>query len=238
MKKFLFLMMVLVSFKAQAYDVFHPEADANLKSGQPWQVVVFDNNSASRVYFRSWYPYPADAVWKVLTDTNRWKDVISDYADSRTLNKEQFDLANEKKPDSAKALLDLIGSQTFASNNDRVAGKVWTSYVYQRFKLPWPLSDRWMIMRVKNDETNADKGSYSYDYKMTLGNFKDLKGHWELLPIPDKPGWTEFRGEYTSDAGISIPHFLAKSIYKSSQQKTTQAHLKELARTGAKKANP
>ena len=83
-------------------------------------------------------------------------------------------------------------------------------------------------MKVKNVENNAHKGEYKYEYKSIAGNFKELKGFWALVPIPSKKGWTEFRGEYKSDPGISVPHFLAKTVTRKSLRATVKDKIKVL----------
>lgn len=180
----------------------------------------------SRTTFRVWFPIASDRVWQVLIDTNNWKDVHpSDYTDSRTLDKNQFDLVKQKKPDSVKAFYKLVGVQTFSSTMGRKEGKIWTHTNFQRFHLPWPLHDRWVVMKVKNDETSDSLGRYRYDYEMIAGNFKALKGYWELLPLPDKPGWTEFRGQYDSDPGIFVPQFLGRKIFRAAIKRNAKENL-------------
>ncbi len=238
MKKLILLLCLLcTSGPLRAYDVFHPEADETLKNGSTWTEVSFKEGSTNATtVFRAWIPYkPADA-WLVWTDTNAWKQIHSDYTDSRTLDKNQFDLVAQKSPSSIKDCYDLVGGENFSSTLGRHAGQVWTSYVLQRFNLPWPLADRWNVMKVKNDETKSGSGMYKYDYKTVAGNFKDLKGYWELIPIPNKPGWTEFRGEYSSDPGIAIPHFLAKKIFRASMERSVKEKMKVLDQQGATKA--
>jgi len=180
----------------------------------------------SRTTFRVWFPISSDRAWQVLIDTNNWKKVHpSDYTDSRTLDKNQFDLVKQKKPDSVKAFYELAGAQIFPSTMGRDAGKEWIGYNFQRFHLPWPLHDRWTVMKIKNDETKALAGRYRYDYELTVGNFKALKGYWELLPLPEKPGWTEFRGQYDSDPGIFVPQFLGKTIFKAAIKRNAKENL-------------
>ncbi|MBI2340602.1 MAG: hypothetical protein HYU99_09610 [Deltaproteobacteria bacterium] len=229
MKKILFLVFFFATVPAHAYDTFHPEADEALQNGETWVEVTFKRHDyKAHTSTRAWYPYPAEEVWKILIDTNTYKERYSDYSDSRTLDKNQFDLVVRKKPDSIKGFYELVGGQEFPSEYGRKPGSVWASYILQRFNLPWPLNDRWGISRVKNDESQAHKGKYRYEYETPAGNFKALKGYWELVPVPGRPRWTEFRGEYDSDPGIQYPQFVARSLFRSSMKKSVEVNKKAL----------
>lgn len=223
----LFSLVIFLPAGSRGEDSFYPEAKETLEGGQAWVHTTFKNTMAETV-FRAWYPYPAEKVWEVLIDTNHWKNIYSTYTDSRTLDKNQFDLVSQKKPTHAKAFYELVGQQIFPSELNRKKGDIWTSYVFQRLNLPWPIADRWNVMKIKNDESKESRGQYHYAYKMSVGNLKALKGYWELLPIADKPGWTEFRGEYKTDPGIIYPHFFAKTMFRATLRKDVESVIRIL----------
>ncbi|EKD42724.1 MAG: hypothetical protein ACD_73C00041G0004 [uncultured bacterium] len=212
-------------FTLKAYDSFHEEANALLEKEGLWVDTDFKKDETmATTTFRAWLPFKAKDCWKIMTDTNNYVVYSKDYKDTRTLDKNQFDLVNQKQPDTINAFNELVGEQKFPSDHGRIKGSGWMSYVLLRFNFPWPLADRWVVMRIKNDESKSLQNTYRYDYKTFAGNFKELKGYWELLPVPGKPGWTEFRGEYKADPGIAVPQFLAKKIFKSSMKQTIETY--------------
>ncbi len=223
-KWFLILFLFLLSFPLRAENqASFKDLTFSVENSLSSAIDLSFDKTKARLIFRVLFPYPPDKVWPVLIDTNSWTKVhASDYKDSRTLDQNQFDLVVEKQPTSIKAFYELIGEQSFPSQYGRKQGQVWTSYILQRFNLPWPLKDRWVVMKIKNDETKSAQGKYRYEYKMSAGNFRELGGYWELLPAEGKPGWTEFRGEYSTDPGVSVPHFLAKNIYPSSIRRSAK----------------
>lgn len=236
---FFWSVILFLSSGASAYDVFHPEADGELKEQDTWSEVTFkkdQSNTETKTAFRVRFPFAARDVWGTLINTNEWKNIHSDYTDSRTLNRNQYELIAQKKPSSVKAFYEIIGEQTYPSEHGRIKGGTWTSYVFQRFNMPWPLKDRWNVIKIKNIESNSAQNEYRYEYKMLVGNFKELKGFWELVPVPGKPGWSEFRGEYHVDPGIDVPHFLAKNLYKSSVKRNFKENAEVLEKMGATKA--
>jgi hypothetical protein len=235
MKK-IFYVILIVFFSAffspnivTAENSFYPEADDSLAEENLWTHTSFKKNDTSvKSVCRVWYPYPADKLWEILTDTNLWKEIHSEYTDSRSLRRAEYDKLGQLKPKSVKEFYEIVGENIFPSDLNRIRGGMWTSYVFQRFNLPWPLADRWLAMRVKNDESKRGQGFYRYEYKMNSGNFRELKGYWELVPIRGKKGWTEFRGEYKSDPGVAVPHFLTRSAFRSTMRKNREENSKEI----------
>jgi hypothetical protein len=231
----LFCFLTLVT--AHADDSYHPEANATLEQGKAWTKIDFDQKNETKVIFRVWYPYTPDQVWETLIDTNGWKKNHKDYSDSATLDSSQFTKAKALNSPDINNYYSSIGKSTpYPSDYNRKKGGIWTSYVFQRFNVPWPFKDKWCVLGIKNDESKSKLGQYQYTYEMGGGNFKALKGEWKILPIKDKPGWTEFRGEYITDPGISAPRFITRSIVKSSVQRSTDENMKALQKNGASRA--
>lgn len=229
--RFLLLIFLLCSQPALAWNEFFSEADETLQNENLWARTTFKKNDGGiRSVFRVWYPHSPGAIWGVLTDTNLWKEIHGEYSDSHTLDKKLFDAVTAAKPKNIKAYYEIVGQPGFPSHYGRRNGGTWFSYVFQRFNFPWPFADHWAVTRVKNDETGAAKGHYRYEYKMTAGNFKESKGYWEILPHPTRKGWSEFRGDYRADPGFPAPHFITRSLFKSTLEKSRQENIDELAR--------
>jgi hypothetical protein len=214
MKNFMTALFIFlaVSGTAAAGD-FHPEANAELDQNHFWSEVNFQPNSNVIVTnFRALFDKPANKVFPTLIDTNGLPRVHGNYEDAAELDKSTFDAIVSASPKDADAVKPLI--KKAASGTGRNAGGRWTRYEYLNFNFPWPLSNRWTVQKADIDESGAAKGHYRYVYKMHVGNFKALDGFWELVPVAGKPGWTEFRGSYKSDAGVALPKFVTKSAAK------------------------
>ncbi|MFH1358076.1 MAG: hypothetical protein ABII18_13205, partial [bacterium] len=121
------------------------------------------------------------------------------------------------------------GSNKLTSDHNRQKNKNWTDYIYFRFNFPWPLTDRWAVQKVKCNETNWRQHEYKLEYKTHVGNFVELFGYWELVPVKGHPGWTEFRGRYESDAGVSVPKFLTKKAMRSGLKNDVEEYRKILS---------
>lgn len=232
-KRLILLICLILPAAVQAKSFF-PEADGELQKNLLW--VRATHNPGKNVFvmtFRVWFKHLPEQVFQTLTDTNRLKWRLTNFKDSRTLTKILFKKILAAKPHGAEEVVQLIGANQISSWHNRQKRQKWTDYVFYEFNFPWPLSDRWAVQKVRVDETNHEKGKFRYEYKMYLGNFKTLEGRWELLPVPGRPGWTEFRGRYESDPGIAVPHFLTRQGMITGFKKDVAAYRKILNRSGA-----
>lgn len=204
------LVLVMIPLFAMALD-FHPEATAQLQKEHFWADVTFTGDeSYSITSVRIWYNHSPDKIFAIMANMNAQVRNHKNYQHSKLLARNTFDNIISKSPDSMDSVLALIGDRTEPDFADRKASQKWSSQAFMSFNLPWPLDNRWFVQTFTVDETKASEGRYRLDYEVRLGNFKALKGYWELSPIPDKPGWTEYRAQYVSNPGIAIPKFVAK----------------------------
>lgn len=228
MKKIFLILLLLVPGLVQA-KAFHPEADGDLEKKMFWATSYFKpGTNVAVMNFRVWFQYPPEQVFQILIDTNRLKHWLDNFNDSRALTKQLFKNIINGNPRSHKEVVQIIGDNKISSRYNRQKGRNWTDYVYFQFNLPWPLTDRWAVQKVKVDETNFNKGNYRYDYKMHVGNFKKLEGYWELIPAPGHPGWTEFRGRYESNPGIPVPKFIMRKAAVTGLRKDVGAYRRVL----------
>ncbi len=217
---FLFLALILSTPQlAYAYNSFHPDKDAIVYGDKFWAEVVFKGSNTGVTQFRVIYEAPANMVFAQLINTNGLQKYHSSYADSRNLTEANYNTIVTQKPTGYADLIALIQDAHIPDLQNRKVGSTWTDFWYLRFNLPWPLSDKWVVQKVKVDETNAAQNEYKVEYKMEHGNVTMLKGWWEVVEVPGRPGWTEFHGETESDPGIPMPNFLARSTFKSSLRK-------------------
>lgn len=215
-------------------DAFYPEVDSIVYSEQFWADVAFkDGDNTGITSFRMIYEKPIKQVYEHLMNIPSLKHLHDSYADSRTLTEMLAKKVIDDKPKNPKGVEEIVGNNKITWQHNRRSNKKWTDYWYFRFNLPWPLNDKWVIKKAKVDESEASKGYYRVEYEMKHGNMKSLKGWWELVQVPGKPGWTEFRGRTESNPGLPIPRFLARSTFKSSLKKEFKTNRKIFAASKA-----
>jgi hypothetical protein len=227
MKKYLFIMLLCLPILARAD--FYPEATTELESKQFWTKAYFkDGSDIGVMHFRIWFKHPPAEVFEVLTDTNSFHQKLSNYKDSRALTRKLYKKIIESKPHNQEEVVKVIGKNKISSFHNRQKEKNWTDYIFLDFNFPWPLKDRWVVNRVRVDESNSKKGEYKFEYKIEVGNFNTLFGYWKLMPVKGHPGWTEFRGRYESDPGVPVPKFVMKKAMVSGMKKDINTYRKIL----------
>ena len=223
-----FFVLFMISFSVQAKEFF-PQYTDDLEEKQIWIQVYFKPNSNIAIMnFRVWFKYPPAKVFKVLTDTESFKKKMNNYNDSRTLTKQLAKKILDANPKNADDVRAAIGTNHLTSDYNRQVGHNWTDYIFFDFNFPWPLTDKWVVEKLRVDESNHKKGEYKLDFKMLAGNFKANFGHWELVPVPNHKGWSEFRGSYETDTGISVPKFVTKKGTKLGFKKDIASYRKIL----------
>lgn len=221
-------MILLIPFVAMAGDFF-PQANQELEQNLFWaEASSKPESNAAVMNFRVWFKKPPAQVFKVLTDTAHFKQNMNNYDEARVLSKDLFKKIEDAKPQNAEEVMKLIGENRFSSDYNRDPEQNWTDYIFFKFKFPWPFTDRWSVQKARVDETNAAKGEYKYEYKISVGNFKTLFGAWYVLPVPNHPDWSEFRGTYESDAGVPVPKFIIKNATKTGFKKDIESYRKIL----------
>ena len=238
MKKIIlfFLFFILVSFSGFAedktdFEKFYPEALPTLEKHHFWSdVKTKQGSSGIHAAMRAWYPYPAEKVFEVITNVNRFPLIHKNYKEAFTISLETFEEVSEKKPKTFKELSLILKDKKIPPFSERKKKEEWKSFVYLNMDFPWPISNRWMIQKIEVDESDARKDRYRYVYKMKLGTFKTLKGYWELLPIPGKSGWTEFRSIYEPNPGVSVPDFMVRQAMKIGLKRDFEENKKALAK--------
>lgn len=223
-----FLAILLVTLSAHAQS-FPPESDTALATEHFWADIEFrPGTNITVAKFRAWFEQPPAKVFPVLIDTNKLPAVHSNYKDAAVLTEQVFEQIIASKPANTDELAAYLATKA-PVNHGRQSGGTWTRYEYLNFDFPWPLANRWTVQEARVDESHGAEGVYRYDYEMHAGNFKTLKGYWEIAPVDGKPGWTEFRGSYESDAGIALPKALTKAAAKTGIKRDVEDNRRVLA---------
>lgn len=179
--------------------------------------------------FRVWYTQNPEKVFRMLMDTVRLGKELTSYKVARTLSKEQYQTLQNHCPANAVEGLQKISDYVASSDKNRRPDQGWTDYTFYEFNFPWPITNRWAVQKAKVDETNADIGAYRYEYNTVCGNFRTLEGQWEVVSVPQHPGWAEFRGHYETNPGLLVPNGVIESAAKVGLKKDVVVHRKLLS---------
>lgn len=150
-----------------------------------------------------------EQVWQLFIQTNDWKSYkLPNLADSRALS--AGIVAEVGADDRADHFYKTLGARVIDPVKDRRVGQVWTGYLFEYYNLPWPLSDRWMIIKADNDETKNLQGVYKADWLRVGGNIRSMEGHFSLIPFGADKKQTLLTYDVKSNPGSHVPRFILK----------------------------
>lgn len=172
---------------------------------------------------------PSDLVWRLYIQINDWRTYgLPALMDSRALTKEMAEeIRSVKKLEEA---YHILGDQVVNPVKDRRKGVVWVGYGLEYYDLPWPVANRWMVLKYLYDETRAFEGIYKVTWSKLGGNVETMDGEMLIQPFEGESKKALMQYNVTADPGSSVPKFLMKWGVK----KTMPAVIRAIRRTAEK----
>jgi hypothetical protein len=152
---------------------------------------------------------PPEIVWRLFVQANEWKNYrLPSLTDSRAVT----DAIVREVGTSGKVedVYRALGDKIVDPTANRKKGGLWSGYTFQHYDLPWPVANRWMIVKNNNDETKSGQGIYRSDWSKAAGNVRTLDGSLTLEPFDRDPDRTLLVYRIQSDPGSHVPKFLLK----------------------------
>jgi len=148
---------------------------------------------------------PPETVWQVITENNNFKKFMPQTLDSLIVTKEQVAKVLKKNPKKRSQIENLLNNTVSHPLLYRSPGKKGVVYFYSLLDFPWPISNRWYIIKINRDETRAAEHIYFDSWDMEIGNLKTNQGFWLLEPFGE--GCTKTTYQLLIDPGGHIPKF-------------------------------
>jgi Polyketide cyclase / dehydrase and lipid transport len=148
---------------------------------------------------------PPETVWQVITDNNNFKKFMPQTLDSLIVTKEQVAKILKKNPKKRSQIERLLNNTVSHPLPYQSPGKKWVVYFYSLLDFPWPISNRWYIIKINRDETRASENIYFDSWDLEIGNLKMNQGFWLLEPFGQ--GGTKTTYQLLIDPGGHIPKF-------------------------------
>lgn len=148
---------------------------------------------------------PPETVWQVITDNNNFEKFMPQTLDSLIVTKEKVAKIlkmNPKKHSQVKRLLNEIDTHPLPYH---FPGKNRVIYFFSLLDFPWPINNRWYIIKINRDETRAAEHIYLDSWDLEIGNLKTNQGFWLLEPFGE--GCTKTTYQLLIDPGGHIPKF-------------------------------
>ncbi len=155
---------------------------------------------------------------------------------------------------TAVAVVDATPSQVFAVLTDYDSFTQFMPYcrkvkvqkkndeqTWVRFDLdfPWPIGDRYYVLRMKDKTVDTAKGSVlvnSWTYEPGSGNINDTYGSWEVRPYPG--GKSSVRYTVFTDPGGNIPGWVANMASETAMPNVIKGLRKRLQHVAGSREKP
>jgi hypothetical protein len=152
---------------------------------------------------------PPKIVWRLFVNANDWKYYkLPQLTDSRAVSEEVAKASEPLK--KVDEFYKMLGERSFDPMDGQKPNTVWTNYTFQYYDLPWPVSNKWIVLKNLNDETQSSKLVYRCSWDKSAGNVKSLSGEFRLEPFEGNPKRTLLYYRVETDPGSSVPKFLMR----------------------------
>lgn len=184
------------------------EEVALLRSGK----LIADGESRGRFIFAEMagvIEAPPSIVWEIFVRSDDWMRYgIPRLMDSRMVNEGVTVQAAQSR--STKSFYDALGQTVFPLTLFQKKGEKWVHYSFQHYNVPWPVANRWMILKTENDESRWQEGLYKARWNRSAGNIRSMEGEIVLSRFEGNPRRTLLEYQITSDPDVHVPKFLIR----------------------------
>jgi hypothetical protein len=185
------------------------EVPSRLAAGE---IISFSENlpgsNAKRGEVRGVVDAPPEMVWQVISDVNHFEEFMPRILNSQVVTPEKVQEILQKKPTKAQEVGEILSPTPPDPALFRVPGQRYVEYNYGHVDLPWPLGDRWYILKMLRDESQAAKHQYIASWSLVIGNLQENRGECRVEPFGEHKTLLIYR--LITDPGGFVPPFLVK----------------------------
>lgn len=150
---------------------------------------------------------PPEAVWNYLIRFNEYANFMPRVSESFFISQAGVEALRQAGTQNANKIKMI--AKKYKAEMPRKAGQSWEGLVFMVLNLPFPVENRWYVLKAVQDETRAGEHIYKRCWSLVIGNIDGAKGCWTLEPAN---GGSETLGRYEDqvDPGGKLPDWAAK----------------------------
>ncbi|RJR45830.1 MAG: hypothetical protein C4567_02930 [Deltaproteobacteria bacterium] len=153
---------------------------------------------------------PPLKVWETVTDANNFREFLPRMVNSRLVRFEELKRILQDRPGAPAGVEAILGPEPPDLASFRIPGGKFAGYFYGHVEVPWPLRDRWYVVRVTWDESAAARGIYTCSWSLVAGNLREYRGQWQVEPFGGHRTRLTYR--VVTDPGGLAPQFLVEEF--------------------------
>lgn len=146
-------------------------------------------------------------VWNAIANINGWNEFMPKTPAAFYVSEDVIPAIQNAGTYNANRLLRIAKKYKVPVPRDE--GKVWSGLVFQVINTPFPVANRWFVLRYVNDETHSAKDIYELCWDMVLSNVNTVDGCFKILP-DDNPQKSRIYYQERVDLGGKVPEWVVK----------------------------
>jgi carbon monoxide dehydrogenase subunit G len=151
-----------------------------------------------------------EKVWQVVIDANNFEKFLPRMIRSKLVRSDELKTILQVRPKKASEAEALLGLSPPDIAHFRTPGGKYTGYFYGHVEVPWPVGNRWYIVKVQWDETQAARHIYTCSWSFIIGSLRENKGEWKVEPFGENR--TLLTYQVVTDPGAFAPKFLVDNF--------------------------
>lgn len=175
-------LLLAVSSPAFMEKPLDPAYKDRLEAGEIIRECQREKGTQSVGYAIGLFNAPIDVMWQALADLEQYDEFVERTTVSVLIDEATALKAKQLGPVAAEPVEALFPKSVpgFRKPDPAVPGG-YVVYSYQRNDLPWPASDRWIILEMAHDPAH-----YRQSWTRVAGNIQEDHGVWQLIPYGPK----------------------------------------------------
>ncbi|MBI2082443.1 MAG: hypothetical protein HYT76_02645 [Deltaproteobacteria bacterium] len=153
-----------------------------------------------------------EKVWDAIVRLNDWSSFMPRMPASFYITDEGISAIQTAGTREANLLKKV--SEKYRTEVPRQSGGLWQGAVFQIVSTPFPVKNRWFVLRYTNDETLAGRQIFKQCWEMIAANVDFVRGCF-LVQSDEKSGHSLVYYEEIVDLGGHVPNWVTKIGVKS-----------------------
>ncbi len=155
-----------------------------------------------------------EAVWRAIIDANNHAGKYPKIKRSYCVPESVAVGAKKKRLSNGATVDRLYKKDKCVASTLRQEGQKWGMHLFQELDYPFPLSDRWMITTITNDETQKGQKKYTQTGKLYYGRQDIYEFTIKVSPHPKNPSHAKFDFFVWTDPGGLIMDWMIEQATK------------------------
>lgn len=166
-----------------------------------------DSNRSSEMHAEGIIKGEPEQIWEAIVRINDWSRFMPRMPASHYVSEEGVTAIQKARNQSLRLLSKL--AEQFKIDREPHRGGEWGGIVFQTVNIPFPVANRWFLLRYLNNESKIYKRHYEQCWSMIDGNVHSVRGCFRVKPT-EKRGETLLYYEEISDLGGYVPEWVVK----------------------------